>query len=154
MDVGCMLALQIDAYARSQLKAYPDKHLHKIIKHGKSHIGRMLHYFPYDNKGVTEDDWCGWHNDHGSLTALTSALYTDSNGNEISVSTTEGGLFAKNRFADTAKIAIPKNMLAFQLGESTQILTGGRLEATPHCVVRSPELAGKNIARNTFALFM
>ena len=28
-------------------------------------------------------------------------------------------------------------MLAFQLGESTQILTGGLLESTPHCVVRS-----------------
>ena len=45
-------------------------------------------------------------------------------------------------------------MLAFQLGESTQILTGGYLEATPHCVVRSDELAGKKVARNTFALFM
>ena len=45
-------------------------------------------------------------------------------------------------------------MLAFQLGESTQIHTGGYLEATPHCVVRSEEIAGKNISRNTFALFM
>ena len=45
-------------------------------------------------------------------------------------------------------------MLAFQLGESTQILSGGNLEATPHCVVRSDELAGKGIGRNTFALFM
>lgn len=26
--------------------------------------------------------------------------------------------------------------------------------ATPHCVVRSPELAGRKIARTTFALFM
>jgi len=45
-------------------------------------------------------------------------------------------------------------MMAFQLGESTQIHTGGFLEATPHCVVRSEDLAGKKIARNTFALFM
>ena len=67
---------------------------------------------------------------------------------------TSGGLFAKNRFADSAKISIPPEMLAFQLGESTQILTGGYLEATPHCVVRSEGLAGKKIARNTFALFM
>ena len=44
--------------------------------------------------------------------------------------------------------------MAFQLGESTQIHTGGKLEATPHCVVRSNEIAGKKIARNTFALFM
>lgn len=45
-------------------------------------------------------------------------------------------------------------MLAFQLGESTQIHTGGSLMATPHCVVRSPELAEKKIARTAFALFM
>jgi len=63
-------------------------------------------------------------------------------------------VYAKNRFAEIARISIPKDMLAFQLGESTQILTGGTLEATPHCVVRSDELAGKKVGRNTFALFM
>ena len=51
----------------------------------------------------------------------------DPKGEEISFPVKSGGLFAKNRFADTAKIAIPKEMLAFQLGESTQILTGGFL---------------------------
>lgn len=80
MDVGALLALQIDAYARSRVSTYPEKYLHNIIKHGRSHIGRILHYFPFENKGEAEDDWCGWHNDHGSLTALTSALYTDKTG--------------------------------------------------------------------------
>ena len=154
MEVGAMLALQIDAYVGSKLQSYPHRHLHKTIRFGKSHIGRMLHYFPFEAKGATEDDWCGWHNDHGSLTALTSAIFTDETGKEISFPVKTGGLFAKNRFADTAKISIPPEMLAFQLGESTQILTGGHLEATPHCVVRSDDLAGKKIARNTFALFM
>jgi hypothetical protein len=77
MDVGAMLALQIDNYAYSKVKTYPQRYLHNIVKHGKCHIGRMLHYFPFENKGTTEDDWCGWHNDHGSLTALTSAIYTN-----------------------------------------------------------------------------
>jgi isopenicillin N synthase-like dioxygenase len=154
MDVGAMLSLQIDNYAYSKVKTYPQRYLHNIVRHGKSHIGRMLHYFPFENKGTTEDDWCGWHNDHGSLTALTSAIYTNEKGEEISFPVKSGGLFAKNRFADTAKIAIPPNMLAFQLGESAQILTGGLLEATPHCVVRGKELAGTKISRNTFALFM
>jgi isopenicillin N synthase-like dioxygenase len=53
-----------------------------------------------------------------------------------------------------ARIAIPANMLAFQLGEVTQIISGGYLEATPHCVVRNNEIAGKKISRDTFALFM
>ena len=38
---------------------------------------------------------------------------------------------------DTARILIPKEMLAFQLGEGSQIMSGGIIEATPHCVVRS-----------------
>lgn len=33
-------------------------------------------------------------------------------------------------------------------------MSGGLIEATPHCVVRSEELAGKKVGRNTFALFM
>lgn len=53
-----------------------------------------------------------------------------------------------------ARIAIPPHMMAFQLGESTQIHTGGYLQATPHCVVRSEEIAGKKVGRDTFALFM
>jgi len=36
-----------------------------------------------------------------------------------------------------ARILIPSNMCAFQIGESMQIHTGGYLEATPHCVVRN-----------------
>jgi hypothetical protein len=76
----------------------------------------MLHYYPFEEKGSTQDDWCGWHNDHGALTALTSAMYLDPSGNEVDVAATNGGLFAKNRFAEMSKIGIPKTMLAFQLG--------------------------------------
>lgn len=53
-----------------------------------------------------------------------------------------------------ARIVIPPEMLAFQLGQSAEIRTGGKLQATPHCVVKNPELAGKGVSRNTFALFM
>ena len=45
-------------------------------------------------------------------------------------------------------------MLAFQLGEAAQIQTGGFLEATPHCIMKSKEIAGKKISRNTFVIFM
>jgi isopenicillin N synthase-like dioxygenase len=59
-----------------------------------------------------------------------------------------------DRTKEQKKIPLRTNMLAFQLGESAEIHTGGFLEATPHCVVRSDEIAGKKISRNTFALFM
>lgn len=61
---------------------YEKNHLTRLITEGKSHIGRMLHYFPFSQKkSASEADWCGWHNDHGALTALTSAMYIDQNGN-------------------------------------------------------------------------
>lgn len=77
MEVGEYLAKQIDSYTHKHIKTYPPDHLYRIISTGQGHIGRILHYFPFENKGDTEDDWCGWHNDHGSLTALTSAMYVD-----------------------------------------------------------------------------
>lgn len=49
-DTGALLALHIDEFIRSKVNTYPEKYLHNIIKNGKSHIGRMLHYFPYENK--------------------------------------------------------------------------------------------------------
>ena len=57
------------------------------------------------------------------------------------------------------RIVIPSDHIAFQLGEVFQILSGGTLLATPHCVVapRSrPEVPSKHqqVYRNTFALFM
>lgn len=154
MEVGAMLAKQIDAYASKNIPSYPKDNLYRIITTGHGHIGRALHYFPFEERGQAEDDWCGWHNDHGSLTALTSAMYVDEAGNEVTLKANSGGLYAKNRFTEMARIAIPPHMMAFQLGESSQIHTGGYLEATPHCVVRNEEIAGKKIARDTFALFM
>lgn len=155
IKTGGLLAQQIDAAAKKKVKNYQKDHLTRIIQEGQQHVGRMLHYFPFSQKGAAEGDWCGWHNDHGALTGLTSAMYIDAEGKEVSVaSSADGGLYAKNRFAEMAKISIPANMCAFQLGEVTQIISGGYLEATPHCVVRNSEIAGKKISRDTFALFM
>lgn len=81
MEVGALLAYQIDNYTASCVPNYPKGRLERIVTKGRNHVGRMLHYFPFEHKGETDDDWCGWHNDHGSLTALTSALLTDKFGN-------------------------------------------------------------------------
>jgi hypothetical protein len=80
IQTGILLAKQIDSYTHKHIPTYPRNQLHQIIETGQGHIGRMLHYFPFETKGATDDDWCGWHNDHGSLTALTSAMYVDENG--------------------------------------------------------------------------
>lgn len=57
------------------------------------------------------------------------------------------GLYSKISYAPTSA--------AFQLGEAAQVLTGGRLEATPHYVqAPSAQKGSKDICRDTFALFM
>jgi len=58
--------------------------VYKSLKDGKpSAKARLLYYFPQQEKGEplnnTEnvyDDWCGWHTDHGSLTALLPGMLT------------------------------------------------------------------------------
>jgi hypothetical protein len=47
LEVAAMVSFQIDNYAYSKVKSYPKGYLHNIVKHGKSHIGRMLHYYPF-----------------------------------------------------------------------------------------------------------
>jgi hypothetical protein len=81
IETGALLARQIDSTISKKVKTYQENHLTKIITEGQAHIGRMLHYFPFNKKDTSiEADWCGWHNDHGALTALTSAMYMDENG--------------------------------------------------------------------------
>jgi hypothetical protein len=101
---------------------------------------------------ISDDDnafssWCGWHNDHGALTGLTAAmLLDDSTGEPVStlISTNNdgddhpavstSGLYARNRKGELVKITIPEDCIAFQIGETAQILSGGILQATPHAV--------------------
>ena len=118
--------------------------------------GRLLHYFPVSEEVDTSDmKWCGWHNDHGTITGLCSAMYLAPDGSEVdpsSIEDTESGLFAMNRNFEQVKIKIPKDSLAFQIGESAQIHSGGLLRATPHCVISKPSTEG--ISRNTMAVFL
>lgn len=50
INVGSLVAKQIDAVARKHNPTYEKDRLYKVIKHGNSHIGRLLHYFPFDIK--------------------------------------------------------------------------------------------------------
>ena len=109
-----------------------------------------MHYHPFEEK--TEEEWFEWHNDYSILTALTSAMYLDGEGKEFAPQT--GGLFCKNRFSEAARVQIPENMLAIQLGECAEIFTGGHFQATPHSVAKSREIGGRNISRNTYGLFI
>jgi len=154
VDTGALLAKHIDKYISKKVPTVEEGKIHKIIKESKCCKARLLHYFPSDDPADGEADWCGWHNDHGTLTGLTSAMYFDKEGKEVDFKDPESGLFIQKRSAEIKKAAIPKDCLAFQIGESAQISSGGRVEATPHTVLRGKKLTGTGICRNTFAVFM
>jgi isopenicillin N synthase-like dioxygenase len=155
-DIGIELAKNIDSYIKARAPTYENGTLEKILRNSTKMTGRLLHYFPVDEEVANKDmKWCGWHNDHGTLTGLCSALYLDKDQNEVDpndIEDTESGLFAMNRKYEQIKIKIPQNSLAFQIGESAQIHSGGLLKATPHCVISKPNTKG--ISRNTMAMFL
>jgi isopenicillin N synthase-like dioxygenase len=155
-SVGIEVGKNLDKYIKHRCDKYQDGLIERHLKESTRTTGRLLHYFPVDKEIDTTDmKWCGWHNDHGTLTGLCSAMYLDKDFKEVHPSDIEddvSGLFAMTRDHQEIKIRIPQNSLAFQIGETAQIISGGLLCATPHSVVCKPNTDG--ISRNTFALFM
>lgn len=155
VSVGELLASHCDKYVHSKNASYPSNRLAEIIKKSRTAKARLLHYFPAVAADKSTDDdwgsWCGWHNDHGSLTGLCSAMFLDKDGKEIDNPDPHSGLYVKSRQGQVVKAVIPKDCLAFQMGETEQIHSGGLLQATPHCV----HAGGiPDISRETFAVFM
>ena len=158
-QVAVKVGQVMDGYVQ-QVDSSFDGHLSKVLKDSRYCKGRLLHYFAQSQDDTTKStsngvgDWCGWHNDHGSLTALVPAMYLDSNGCEIEPPDSEAGLYVMSRQGVLKQIQMPKNSIGFQVGETTQIHTGGILQATPHCV-RGYRMSNTstNITRETFAVF-
>lgn len=171
VEVGTLVAWQCDAYVHRRCPGYPPHKLERIVRDSRVCKGRLLHYFPYivDKKeeggGGQEEvsTYCGWHNDHGSLTGLTPAMYLDAEGTEVALTPPihhqeeqeedQGGLYALSRAGDLVKVMIPPTHLAFQIGETAQVHSGGLLRATPHAVKGSTR-TGPHVTRETFAVFM
>lgn len=171
-DIGLIILKNIDLYIKQHFQSY-ELNYQKIISDSDENTGRMLYYFPKnklqqhknleknsnskesETKGLeSESNWCEWHNDHGSLTGLVSASYINENGAEVkNLNLTKTGLFVQNRKGEIIRLAYGPEDLAFQLGETLQIHSGGLLHATPHAVKFSDD-SPDNIARTTFALFM
>jgi isopenicillin N synthase-like dioxygenase len=155
--VGKLVARQCDAYIKSQLPNYVEGRMQRIIDSSLCCKARLLHYFPYsgdEGAGDPSDfsSWCGWHNDHGSLTGLTSAMYLDAESGEGAANNDpSAGLYIRGRHGELIKAAFPADQLAFQIGETAQIHSGGLLQATPHAVRGSSD---PKICRDTFAVFM
>ncbi|GAB5370840.1 hypothetical protein AAMO2058_001527800 [Amorphochlora amoebiformis] len=181
VKVGCMIAAQCDLYVASQSKNYTPNRLYKMLSENKACKARLLHYFPIqkdqsegkalirnpnqsknDNESKSDpfSSWCGWHNDHSSLTGLVIGQFVDTQTGKFLEGKPDpaAGLYIRSRTGGLFQIQLPKdkgvsvnNTLLFQIGESSQIHSGGILQATPHAV------RGANVpkvSRESYAVFM
>ncbi|KAH1044338.1 hypothetical protein GYH30_025891 [Glycine max] len=155
-DIGLMLAYHCDQYVSKGMKIHKDEGLESILRCSRCHKGRLLYYFP-SQQGVPDGNslssWCGWHTDHGSLTGLTCGMFTR-DGVEIACPDSAAGLYIRTRNNQIIKVVYGKDDIAYQIGETTEILSGGYLCATPHCVQAPTGEESSGIERSTFALFM
>lgn len=92
--MGILVSKQCDKYVQKKCATYPDNKLTNIVETSLCCKARLLHYFDCSESVAhrTEDSteehdpfssWCGWHNDHGSLTGLVSAMFIDKEGNPV-----------------------------------------------------------------------
>ena len=151
--IGGLLARHLDSFLAPQFSKYSQGMLEDIFVKEKCQVGRLLYYYPQQD---TVQDWCGWHNDHSVVTGLTAPMYIDHGTGEIicdgEIEREEVGLFVRNRNKERVKATAEADVLYFQTGEAAQILSGGRLQATPHAVLTDGRIG--NVARSTFAVFM
>jgi isopenicillin N synthase-like dioxygenase len=84
-------------------------------------------------------------NEHGAIVA----------GSEDSTA----GLYIQSRSGRVVRVSLPPTACAFQIGEASQIQSGGLLQATPHAVRptgrrNSGSCTSMMISRESFAVFM
>jgi hypothetical protein len=109
VEVGLLVAKQCDTYVHSKNPDFPKDKLYTIIKNSLTNKARLLNYFPINTDvQMSEDDyssWCGWHNDHGSLTGLTSAMYINPEGKEVPNPDPTSGLYIRARDGSLVKVS-------------------------------------------------
>ncbi|KAF8036497.1 hypothetical protein BT93_C2273, partial [Corymbia citriodora subsp. variegata] len=157
-DIGLMVAYHCDQYVAKGMKKQSDEGLEQILSRSRCHKGRLLYYFPAKDGTSKQDNdpmssWCGWHTDHGSLTGLTCAIFMR-DGEEVPCPDSAAGLYIRTRTEQIVKVVYEDNEIAYQIGETTEILSRGFLCATPHCVRAPKGEATFGVDRSTFALFM
>lgn len=134
VSVGLLVSKQCDRYIKKKCPSYREGKLHHIVQNSLCCKARLLHYFPFESSEESLNDesnfssWCGWHNDHGSLTGLTAAMFMDPSGSVAENKDPSAGLYIRNRKSEVIKASIPPDHIAFQIGETAQIHSGGILQ--------------------------
>lgn len=112
--------------------------------------------------------WQQWHCDYGIFTVLTSPVFlkptrlvpsnTDDvacgleNVRECAPPDGHSSLIVMDSHGRSASVVVPSDYLIVQVGEAAQLLSGGKLVARAHCVMR-PTTA-EDVSRETMAVFL
>lgn len=145
--VALWIAKLCDAYLETNTEA--SNVLYESLESKLNTKARLLYYFPKEEREMdtnTDDaDWCGWHKDHGSLTALLPGmmLEKDPNSSGATAGGGGGGLYIQTRDNTEVPIRIPSTSLAIQVGETVELQSRGLLQATPHAVRSSSRALGR-----------
>jgi isopenicillin N synthase-like dioxygenase len=84
-------------------------------------------------------------------------MYLDKEGQVVSACPDEAaGLYIQARSGERVQVRLPPDACGFQIGETSQIQSGGLLQATPHAVLpaRGQYDDGRRITREAFAVFL
>jgi isopenicillin N synthase-like dioxygenase len=150
-EIAFTLAKHLEKWVKSIVPSYEVGRINRILKRP---FGRLIHYhssLDFDHKNKEEAVY--WHSDTSSLTTLCSPIYLDKDGHIVPSMTDEPehGLEILKRDGSVNSCCIPSDCIALQIGEIFQILSGGKLEATPHRVVATKY---PNYTREQFANFI
>lgn len=121
------LGLSVDVFTKTTL--------------GGPHVTRALKYLELTQAqcdgGVL---WGEEHTDFNLLTLLPGGRFYDQNEIQIPTPDTQAGLYLRTRSGRKVRGGAPKGAIVVQVGQQLEILTGGKLLATPHVVTapRSP----------------
>lgn len=173
--VGLWITKLCDCYLDQQDESHHDhrpsmqRSLFQTLESSTNAKARLLHYFPASSSSIQQaksemelssfSDWCGWHTDHGSLTALLPGLCledTKKTGTTSSSSYTNHdatlapGLYIQTRSNDLVHVRLSSTSLGFQIGETMSIQSHGRLQATPHAV----KAGSSHLSRESLAVFL
>ena len=109
-----------------------------------SDTSRALHYLNVGERTADSNmKWCGAHKDHSVLTCLAPAVYVK-DGKRIPPPE-DSGLFVRGVHVKE----VPLNAILFQMGETAELMTSGKVTATEHWVQKA-----FGCERLTFVTFM
>jgi isopenicillin N synthase-like dioxygenase len=118
------------------------------VVRGGPHVTRLLHYLPLDQAQIASGVlWGEEHTDFNLVTLLPGGRFYDERRSPCARPDDRSGLYLRTRPTEQdpqgalVRGVAPAGCIVAQVGQQLEILTGGRMLATPH-VVTAPGLPG------------